>query len=99
MSRSNAKPEAALHVRDLGDGAAEYQVDCRFGTTYIVWHPGGPITLARAQLALFAAYRHEELCGRCELGPVFAQGDQTIRKLVEVSWAAIQRERLKERAN
>ena len=56
-----------------------YVADCKFSTSTFVYIPGAMRPLPEGALPLIAGWAHEERCGRCDVEPVLARGDQSIR--------------------
>jgi hypothetical protein len=73
---------------ELGEHAARFVVDCRWGITTLTYIPRA-IELTRRQLVTIVLYRHEEDCGRCNLSPLWRQADPQIRAMVERSYSPL----------
>ena len=82
-SYRSRSPAAQLLTRTLPDGLTAYVADCRYSTSTFVYVPGAMRLLPEGALPLIDGWMHEERCGRCDVEPVLARGDQELRAKVD----------------
>ena len=82
-SYRSRRPAAQLLTRTLPDGLTAYVADCTYSATTFVFIPSAMLTLPEGAAPLIAAWMHEDRCGRCDVEPVLASGDQSIRTEVD----------------
>lgn len=80
---------AKLFVDDLpelGDGVRRYVVDCKWSTTRLLYAPG-ELDLAERHLKTIALQKHEDECGKCNLGRLWREhADLAIKAVVDRVW-------------
>ena len=91
MSRGTLRASLTIYRQpDLTPDAKRFEVDCRYSTTGLTIVPSPAIGWTDEALITAAAFAHAEKCGSCDLGEVFARGDQQARDLTERLWSKIQ---------
>jgi hypothetical protein len=80
---------ARLFIDDLpqmGEGVKRYVVDCKWGTTCLIYGPG-QLEMTEAHLKTVLIQRHEDECGRCNLGRLWREhGDPDFKAAVDRTW-------------
>jgi hypothetical protein len=82
--RSNAAPLARLTVKRLTNvpGAWEYRAECDASVSTLLLIPGS-LELPPGAMVLAVGWMHADECGQCDVEPVLARGDQSIRTEVD----------------
>src|SRR3954467_9234911 len=90
VSRRNV---AKVRVLQLERDTRRYEVECPDSVTGLTWCDAGGLGLTDGQLIVAVVYMHEERCdGGCDLEPVFARGDPTMREATDRLWAELRME-------
>ena len=94
---------ARLFIDDLpevGDGVKRYVVDCKWGTTTLLYVQGSDFNLPEQHRISVVLQRHEDGCGRCNLGRLWREhGDLELKAAVDRTWQQLGAVAMRERRN
>jgi 23S rRNA A2030 N6-methylase RlmJ len=86
-------------IPEMGDGATRYTVDCKWGTTRL-WWTSGTLKLSERHLITVLLQRHEDECGKCNLGRLWREhGDPELKRMVDRTWDRLRAHQVAERRN
>jgi hypothetical protein len=84
-SRGRRPPRAQLTIAPLPNvrGGWRYTAECAESASTMLYIPGAMDPLPVGAFPLIVGWLHSEECGACDVEPVLARGDQSIRTQVD----------------